>query len=164
MHWLSGIVIGIVVIALLVITMLNFRRYSWVILASFLVLLAIVVSLYVYDTRDKVGRASLDPGDIVLSDATLQPSHGSYYRFSAQVSNRSQRHLAAIDVVIELLDCEDGDQTTACTLSESAEKRIKVRLDKGGGKQVSAYVPFSALAVIRAENEWRYRVVRGIGR
>lgn len=163
MYWLFGVVIGVAVLLLLVLTVVNFKRYAWLIGAIFVLLVVLIGTLYLRDTSDSADRDAFDEADLVLSNAQLSPSHGSYYQFAVSVENLStNQQLAAIDVLVELLECTD--EAVPCEVTETSEERINLRLLAGKSKRVEAYVVFSNIAVERADNQWKYTLVRAIGR
>ncbi len=165
MHWLFGVVIGAVVLVLLILTVVNFRRYSWLIVLVFVLFFGALGTFFLRDSGDGERRHVFDVNDIVLTNAELSPSHGSYYRFSVSVQNLSpDKPLAAIEVLIELLDCSDEGAERECTVSESSQQRINLRLLAADSKRIEAYIPFANIAVERADNQWRYKLIRGIGR
>lgn len=165
MYWLFGVVIGVVVLVLLVLTIINFKRYAWQIILLVVVLVA-ALGFFYWHNSDEVNRTedfALDK--IKLSQAELTPSHGSYYQFAVDVDNLSDNEqLAAIEVLIELLDCADGATGDDCVVTESSAKHIKLRLLATDSKRVEAYIPFSEMAVERDAQQWRYNLVRGISR
>lgn len=163
MYWLFGVVIGAAVLLLLVLTLVNFKRYAWLIVTIFVLLVALISTLYLRDTSDSTTRDAFDQNDLVLTNAQLTPSHGSYYQFALSVENLStNQQLAALDVLVELLDC--GDDVAPCEVTESSEERINLRLLAGKSKRIEAYVVFSNIAVERADTEWRYSIIRAISR
>ena len=165
MYWLFGVVIGVVVLVLLALTVINFKRHAWPIIVTFALLVIVLIVLYLRNYDDDIRFNVFNPDEIVLTKPQLQPSHGSYYRFAVTVDNLSERlQLAAIEVRIELLDCLGEGDERHCETSEMSEQRINVRLFAGGSKRVEAYVPFSAMAIERADEQWRYTLIRGIGR
>jgi hypothetical protein len=163
MYWLFGVVIGAAVLLLLVLTAVNFKRYAWLIAAIFVLLVVLISALYLRDTSDSVDRDAFNEADLVLSNAQLSPSHGSYYQFALSVENLSMnKQLAAIDVLVELLECTDD--ASPCEVTEASEERINLRLLAGKSKRVEAYVVFSNIAIERADNEWKYTLIRALGR
>ncbi len=165
MYWLFGVIIGAVVLLLLVLIFANFRRYRWLIILVVALLLATLSILYLRDSDDASARDGFSLENIVLGKAELSPSHGSYYRFSVSVENLSiNQQLAAMEVLIELLDCIGSGSDRQCEVSESNEKRINLRLLATDAKRVESYIAFSNIAVERADDQWRYTLIRGIGR
>ena len=165
MYWLIGVVIGVVVLVLLVLTVVNFKRYAWLIILIFALLIAAISAFYFYESDIAERHKAFDASDIVLSKAQLSPSHGSYYRFSVTVDNLSAvQQLAAIEVLIDLLDCTGEGPDRQCEVSESSQKQINLRLLAADSKRVESYIPFSSIAIERADDQWRYTLIRGIGR
>ncbi|MBL4850717.1 MAG: hypothetical protein JKY90_00315 [Gammaproteobacteria bacterium] len=165
MYWLFGVIIGAVVLLLLVLIFANFRRYTWLIILVVALLLATLSILYLRDSDDASARDYFSLENIVLGKAELSPSHGSYYRFSVSVENLAiNQQLAAMEVLIELLDCIGSGPNRQCEVSESNEKRINLRLLATNAKRVESYIAFSNIAIERADDQWRYTLIRGIGR
>ncbi len=165
MYWLFGVIIGAVVLLLLVLIFANFRRYTWLIILVVALLLVILGILYLRDSDDASARNDFSSADIILAKADLSPSHGSYYRFAVSVENLSiNQQLAAIEVLIELLDCIGEGSDRQCEVRESNEKRINLRLLASDSKRVESYIVFSDIAVERTDDQWRYTLIRGIGR
>ncbi len=163
MYWLFGLVIGVVVLVLLVLTVINFKRYAWLIILLVLVLIGALSLLYWSDQSDGARTPEFSDNDLSLTNASLVPSHGSFYRFAVEVDNlSSSRQLAAIEVLIELLDCKDLATSGSCEVTESQQKLIKMRLLAASNKRVEAYVSFKDIAVERSPEQWRYELVRGI--
>lgn len=164
MYWLFGVVVGAVVVLLLVLTVAKFRRYAWLVIVVVALLVALISVLYLRDSDDSSERNAFNIDDIVLSNAELSPSHGSYYRFSVSVENLSaNQQLAAIEVMVQLLDCAGEGADRQCDVSEQSEKRINLRLLASSSKRIEAYVPFSSIAIERADDQWQYSLIRGIG-
>jgi len=165
MYWLFGVITGAVVLLLVVLTVINFRRYTWLIAVIFALLVALISVLYLRDSDESAARDAFSLDDVALSKAELRPSHGSYYQFAVSVENLSINHqLAAIEVLVELLDCVGKVADKQCEVVEASEKRINLRLLAGNSKRIEAYVPFSNIAVERTADQWRYTLIRGVGR
>jgi len=165
MYWLFGVVIGAVVLVLLVLTVINFKRYAWLVILVFVLLIAAISIFYLYESDIAASKDAFSASDIVLSEAQLTPSHGSYYQFSATIKNLSTvKQLAAIEVLIDLLECTGDGSDRHCEVSESSQKQIKLRLLASDAKRVESYIAFSNIAIERADDQWRYTLIRGIGR